>query len=171
MSLTPRFLVLLTSLAAVFLFAAGCGDDDSDSEDSGDTPETLELVSDPEGENFAVVDLGEKGGSVGDMYVFDGPMLDTDGEEAGQVYGTQTSISLDDGGEVVQAMITYDLGDGNQILVGGTAEYDDGDGLIEGEEYVRPIIGGTGDYADAGGTMTTVRQTDGAYEQTFTFGD
>ena len=169
MSLIPRFLVLLTSLAAVFLFAAGCGDDDDS--DSGDEPETLELVSDPDGENFAVVDLGEKGGSVGDMYVFDGPMVDAAGEDAGQVYGTQTSISLDGGGEVVQAMITYDLGDGNQILVGGTAEYDDGDGLVEGEEYVRPILGGTGDYADAGGTMTTVRQTDGAYAQTFDFGD
>lgn len=164
--------VLFISLAAALLFAAGCGDDDDDS-DTPDTPETLELISDPEGETFAVVDLGEKGTTAGDIYVFDGPMLDPDsGDVAGQVYGTQTSLSLDDGAEVVQAMITYEVGEGNQILVGGTAEYSsESDGLAQGEEYVRPIIGGTGDYADAGGTMTTVRQSDGSYEQTFDFGD
>ena len=61
---------------------------------------------------------------------------------------------------------------GDQILVGGTAEYPaDRDGLVRGEEYVRPILGGTGDYAGADGTMTTVRQSDGSYEQTFEFGD
>jgi hypothetical protein len=30
---------------------------------------------------------------------------------------------------------------------------------------------GTGEYADADGTLTTVRQPDGGYEQTFEFGD
>ena len=168
MSRAPRALLLCTSIAATLLFAAGCGDDDEEP----DAPETLELVSDPEGETFAVVDLGEKGTTAGDIYVFDGPMLDPDsGEPAGNVYGTQTSVTLDDGAEVVQAMITYELDQG-QILVGGTAEYpDEGGGLVEGEAYVRPILGGTGDYADAGGTMTTVRQSDGSYEQTFDFGD
>ena len=169
MSRTPRALVLFTSLAAALLFAAGCGDDD---DSDSDAPETLKLVSDPDGEVFDVVDLNDKGTTAGDIYVFDGPMLDESEEDAGHVYGTQTSITLEDGVEVVQAMITYEVSDGNQILVGGTAEYPQGGGgLVEGEEYVRPILGGTGDYADAGGTMTTVRQSDGSYEQTFDFED
>ena len=147
---------------------AGCGGDDEES----DEPETLNLVSDPAGEVFDVVDVGDKGESAGDIFVFDGPMLDADGGDAGHVYGTQTSISLGDDTQVVQAMLTYALDEDNQILVGGTAEYPvGGDGLVKGEEYVRPILGGTGDYADAGGTMTTVRQDDGSYEQTFEFGD
>ena len=67
-------------------------------------------------------------------------------------------------------MITYELGEGDQILVGGTAEYpSEGEGLVEGEEYVRPILGGTGEYAHADGTLTTVRQADGSYDQTFEF--
>ncbi len=88
------------------------------------------------------------------------------------MYGTQTALSTESDVGVVQAMITYEIGEGSQILVGGTAEYPaDGGGLVEGEQYVRPILGGTGDYAGAGGTMTTVRQSDGSYEQTFEFGD
>lgn len=154
------------AIAAALLLVAGCGDDD-------DAPENLDLVSDPQEEVFEVVDLGSRGGSVGDIAVFDGPMLDPDSEEVvGHAYGTQTSLSLDDETAVVQAMITYELGEGDQVLVGGTAEYPaDGDGLVEGEEYVRPILGGTGEYAGASGTLTTVRQPDGSYEQSFDFGD
>lgn len=131
--------MLLTSLAAALLLVAGCGDDD-------DAPETLNLVSDPEEGVFEVVDLQRQGRTVGDFFVFDGPMLDPDSEEVvGHAYGTQTSLSLGGDAEIVQAMITYELGEGDQILVGGTAEYpSDGDGLVAGEEYVRPILGGTG---------------------------
>ncbi len=145
---------------------AGCGEDEDDLE-------TLHLVSDPKEEVFDVVDVGDRGRTAGDFYVFEGPMLDPDSEEvAGHVFGTQTSLSLDDDTDVVQALITYELGEGSQILVGGTAEYPaGGDGLVEGEEYVRPILGGTGDYAAADGSLTTVRQSDGSYEQTFEFGD
>lgn len=159
-------LVLFASLAAALLLVAGCGEDE---DDLG----TLDLVSDPDEEVFEVVDVGRRGKTVGDVFVFDVPMLDPDGGEVvGHAYGTQTSLSLHDDSEVVQAMITYELGDGNQILIGGTAEYPaNRDGLVKGEEYVRPILGGTGDYAGADGILTTVRQSDGSYEQTFEFGD
>jgi hypothetical protein len=164
-SRTNKVLVLVASLAALLLIA-GCGDDE---DDLG----TLQLVSDPDGEVFEVVDVGGKGKTLGDLYAFEGPMLDPDsGEVAGHVYGTQTSLSVDGEDEVVQALITYELSEDTQILVGGTAEYPaSGDGLVEGEEHVRPILGGTGDYAGADGTLTTVHQADGSYEQTFNFGD
>jgi hypothetical protein len=166
---SPRIvplLIALASLAVALVALAGCGDDDNDA------PDTLNLVSDPEGEVFEVVDIGGKGKSLGDLYAFEGPMLDPDsGDVAGHVYGTQTSLSAGED-DVVQALITYEIGEDSQILVGGTAEYpSEGGGLVTGEEYVRPILGGTGDYASADGTMTTVRQSDGSYEQTFEFGD
>jgi hypothetical protein len=163
----PVSKILLVGLVAAVLLV-GCGGDDGD-----DEPATLTLVSDPSEEVFEVVDVGERGRTVGDFYVFEGPMLDPDTDEvAGHAYGTQTSLSLDGENEIVQATITYELTDGDQILVGGVAEYPaEGGGLVEGEEYVRPVLGGTGEYADAGGTLTTVRQPDGSYEQTFEFGD
>jgi hypothetical protein len=159
--------LLIATVAAALFFLAGCGDEDEDE------PEPLSLVSNPAEEVFEVVDVGDRGRTVGDVFAFEGPMLDPDTDEVvGHAYGTQTSISLGDDTEVVQAMITYDMGEGDQIVVGGTAEYPaDGEGLVEGEEYARPILGGTGEYADAGGTLTTVRQPDGSYEQTFEFGD
>ena len=161
-----RAVILISALAAALLLVAGCGEEEDDLE-------TLRLISDPEEEVFEVIDVGSKGRSVGGIFVFEGPMLEPDSEEvAGHAYGTQTSLSLGDDTEVVQAMITYELGEGDQILVGGTAEYPaDGDGLVEGEEYARPILGGTGEYAGTDGTLTTVRQPDGSYEQTFEFGD
>jgi hypothetical protein len=165
---SPRTLKAIALFAALAVTAvlAGCGDDEDD-------PETLRLVSDPTEEVFEVVDVGERGKTLGDLYAFEGAMLDPDtGEVAGHVYGTQTSLSVDGEDEVVQALITYELSEESQILVGGTAEYPaDGDGLVEGEEHVRPILGGTGDYANVDGTLTTVRQADGSYEQTFEFAD
>ena len=165
--LPVRPFAVLALIATALLPVAGCGGEDDDE------PETLNLVSDPKEEVFEVIDLGDKGATVGDIFVFEGPMLDPDSEEVvGQAYGTQTSLSLDDESQVVQAMITYELEDSGQILIGGTAEYPaEGDGLVEGEEYVRPILGGTGDYAGADGSLTTVRQPDGSYEQAFEFGE
>ena len=88
------------------------------------------------------------------------------------MYGTQTSIALDADSETVQAMITYDFRDGNRITVGGIGEYPRGDrGLVENQEFERPILGGTGSYAGASGTVTSVRRPDDSYEHTFEIED
>jgi hypothetical protein len=140
---------------------AGCG--------GGGGGETLSVVAPATGLHQATVDVGAKGTSGGDVYVFDGPLLDSDeGETIGHVYGTQTSVALDSDSETVQAMITFDLGDGDRITVGGIGEYPRGDkDLIENQQFERPILGGTGRYEDARGVDTTVRRPDGGYEHTF----
>jgi hypothetical protein len=147
-------------IGAVIAVSAGCG---------GGGGETLSIVAPAKGLHQSTVDLGPAGKSGGDVYVFDGPLVDSEEKETiGNVYGTQTSISLDSNSETVQAMITYDLGHGDRITVGGIGKYPRGDvGLVENQEFERPILGGTGRYAGANGTVTSVRRSDGSYEHTF----
>lgn len=153
-----------TSLAFVMIGAAiavsaGCGDDS----------ETLSVVATAKGQHLSTLDLGRQGKSGGDVYVFNSPLLDSEEKESiGSVYGTQTSIALDSDSETVQAMITYDFRNGDRITVGGISEYPRRDtGLVENQEFERPILGGTGRYAGARGTVTSVRRPDGSYEHTF----
>lgn len=156
--------IALAALVAAFAVGAGCG---------GEGSESLSVVASAKGLNQKTVDLGPEGKSAGDVYVFDGPLLDSEEQESiGNVYGTQTSIALDSDAETVQAMITYDFGDGDRLTVGGIGQYPRGDtGLAEGQEFERPILGGTGRYAGADGTVTSVRRPDGAYEHDFEIED
>jgi hypothetical protein len=150
-------------IGAVIAISAGCGGGG----------ETLSVVATAKGQHQTTVDLGPQGKSSGDIYVFDAPLLDSQEKESiGSVYGTQTSISLDSDSETVQAMITYDFRDGDRITVGGIGQYPRGDiGLVGNEEFERPILGGTGRYAGASGTVTSVRRSDGSYEHTFEIED
>ena len=143
---------------AALAIGTGCGSDG----------ETLSVVAPAKGLHQSTVDLGPEGKSGGDVYVFDGPLVDSEGKSIGSVYGTQTSISLDSDSETVQAMITYDFGGGDRITVGGISEYPRAEtGLVENQEFERPILGGTGRYGGADGTLTSVRRPDGSYEHTF----
>jgi hypothetical protein len=162
----PRIPLALAIAGVLVAAGAGCGDDDDDGE-------TLSVVATAKGAHASTVDLGRPGKSGGDIYVFDNPLLDAEEEETvGTVHGTQTSIALDGGSETVQAMITYDFGDGDRITVGGISEYPRSDtGLVVNREFERPILGGTGRYAGADGTVTTVRRPDNSYEHTFQIED
>jgi hypothetical protein len=127
---------------------------------------TIRFVSPDVAPSF--VDLGEPGRSVGDLTIFDGTVLDGKGEqEVGHYYGTQVTVAVADT-QVVQSMITYDLGDDDSLLFGGIGEYPaEGGGLVKGQRFTRPVLGGTGRYAGATGTVTTIRRDDGSYEQRF----
>jgi len=152
-----------TTLSRVVLLAcsasllAGCG--------SG--ARTLRVVSTPP--DLKTVDLPPRGKSPGDLYTFSSVLLDrTRRRPIGVLRGTQTSIRLEGGRELVQGILTFRLGRGNDILVGGLSEFPtSGTGLIVGRPYVRSILGGTGAYADARGTLTSTRRSDGSYEQLF----
>ncbi len=150
----------MATIGAVIAVGAGCGDDDDE--------DTLSVVATAKGTHIRTVDLGDQGRSSGDLFVFDSPPVDSEEKEpVGKVYGTQTTIAVA-GTEVVQANITYDLGDGDRITVGGISEYPrGGNGLVVNREFERPILGGTGQYAGAQGTLTSVRRPDNSYEHTF----
>jgi hypothetical protein len=153
------FVLALAGLGTLAL--GGCG--------GGSDGKTFTVISTAGGVTLKRIDLGSPGPSAGDLIVFDGPLVSTDGRKpAGHVYGTQTSVKATEATEVVQAFITYDFGDGNRITIGGTGTYRTGaTGLQPGKTFVRPILGGTGTYAGADGTLTSVHMSNGDYEQTF----
>jgi hypothetical protein len=116
------------------------------------------------------IDLGAPGKTPGDLYVFAGPLTDSHGHAIGRIRGDQTSIAIDDGAETVQLNATYQFRDG-QVVVGGLSQYplDPSNNPIAGRTFVRSVLGGTGRYEGAHGTMTTVRRSDGTFQQTLRF--
>jgi hypothetical protein len=66
-------------------------------------------------------------------------------------------------------MLTYQLGTGNEIVVGGlSASPLNANGfLVKNKTFVRAVLGGTGIYSGASGTVTTKRLTATRYLQVF----
>lgn len=116
------------------------------------------------------LDFPPLGKSPGDVYVFDATVATANGRRViGRLRGTQTDIKLERGVETVQGMLTYELGSGNEIVVGGlSANPLSSTGfLVRGKSFVRAVLGGTGRYAGAKGTLTTTRLTSTRYLQVF----
>ncbi len=116
------------------------------------------------------LDFPPLGKSPGDVYVFDATVVAANGRTVvGRLRGTQTDIKLERGVETVQGLLTFELGRGNQIVVGGlSANSLSGAGfLIKGNVFVRAVLGGTGKYAGATGTLTSKRLSGGRYLQVF----
>lgn len=116
------------------------------------------------------LDLGAPGKTAGDLYVIASTLTTPNGRTViGRLRGTQTSIGLESGAETVQVAATFELRHG-QVVVGGLSQYPtDGTGNVAGQTFVRPVLGGTGRYAGAHGTLTSVRRADGTYAQTLRF--
>jgi hypothetical protein len=119
--------------------------------------------------HVTTIDLGPPGKSPGDFYPFDAKILTRNGRRViGQLRGTQTDIKLEHRAETVQGLLTFEFGTGNQIVVGGLGAYPlTGTGLIPGKHYVRAVLGGTGRYAGAKGTLTSTQLSSGRYDQVF----
>jgi hypothetical protein len=163
--------ISLLGLLALLAALSGCGEPGPAAGDAG-TPAALELVSVPVVPER--IDLGEKGPSRGDIYVFDADLHEQGGDAVvGHIYGTHTSFGITDGREILQLQLAFDLGEGDSILVGGLSQYTTkGDAVLPtGETYNRAIIGGTGQYAGAGGTLTATRQDDGSVLNEFDFAE
>lgn len=114
-------------------------------------------------------DLGAPGQTAGDLYAYHGD-VERDGTKIGTVWGSHISLGVQGDREVVQGLITFRFGR-SEIMAAGLAAYPlaDQSGTVLNEPFKRPIIGGTGRYDGARGTLTTVRNDDGTYSQTFRF--
>lgn len=106
----------------------------------------------------ATVDLGEEGDSVGDTLVFSNEVYDS--EDANVVGSDQGSCVRTKKGEAWECTFTVSLSDGGIVVQG--ALYDDG------RDSTLAITGGTGNYSGATGEME-LKARDGGEKYEFTF--
>jgi Dirigent-like protein len=119
--------------------------------------------------HIGTLDFPPRGKSPGDVYVFDATILSPSSHRViGRLRGTQTEIKIERGMETVQGMLTYQFGDGSEIVIGGLAAYPlTGKNLVKGRTFVRPVLGGTGRYAGARGVVLSRRLSGNRYDQVF----
>jgi hypothetical protein len=115
--------------------------------------QTLTTVADARKHPVQLIDNGEPGDSVGDILVFDQPLLDKDmnpiGNNSGTCIRTRVAHSFQ-----CQWTLTTETG---SIQVAGR-EYDKGSSSIS-------IIGGTGAYQGISGEMESTNNNDGTFTQ------
>jgi len=118
------------------------------------SPQTLITVADARSQAAEVIDTGTPGDSVGDILVFDQPLLNDQYNHIGNNSGTciRTRVA-----HSFQCQWTLTLEDGS-IQVAGR-EFEQGASDIT-------IVGGTGRYTGITGEMTSVNNNDGTFTQT-----
>jgi allene oxide cyclase-like protein len=100
---------------------------------------------------FEVVDGGKAGFGFGDQLVEDAPVLDTAGKKIGESFTTVDIVngaSMEDAWGLIDCSIVLD--DGTIQFNGSMATKDLGTGVTV------PVVGGTGEYAGAGGSVKMV---------------
>jgi len=134
-------IVLLSTVATI----AGC---------SATSWQKMITVADARVHKAQIVDLGEPGDSPGDLFVFDQPLLDGNGNNIGNNSGVCIRTRV---GHSLQCQWTLTMSNGS-IQVAGR-EFDQGASDIA-------IVGGTGKYAGVSGYMESVNNGDGTFRQT-----
>lgn len=117
----------------------------------------LTTIADARVQAARYIDTGEPGDSVGDILVFDQPLLDERHATIGNNSGTCIRTRV---GHSYQCQWTLTLEDGG-IQVAGR-EFDQGASQIS-------IVGGTGSYAGIVGDMRSVNNNDGTFTQTLRY--
>jgi hypothetical protein len=120
-------------------------------------PRTIVTIADARVHAAHFIDIGEPGDSVGDMFVFDQPLLDERNNSIGNNSGTCIRTRV---GHSSQCQWTLSLNNGS-IQVAGR-EFDKGASDIS-------IVGGTGTYSGSTGEMRSVNNNDGTYTQTLNY--
>jgi len=155
--------------AAIALALSGCSSPPS-APLSTSRPVTT-LVVQQRAPILADIDLQANGKSLGDLYVFEASVTDSEGRK-GALTGTLLVADLPDpkSGEVSELRLgdlTFVL-DGDQLLVKGATVYPQAQReMAVNQPQVRAVIGGTGRYIGVDGEVSTVRNADGTYTHTF----
>ncbi len=124
---------------------------------SQETPQTLVTIADARVNTAQHLDIGEPGDSVGDILVFDQPLLNKDMKKIGNNSGTCTRTQV---GHIFQCQWTLTFENGS-IQVAGR-EFDQGTSTLS-------IVGGTGKYSGITGEMESTNNNDGTFTQTLRY--
>jgi hypothetical protein len=135
-------------LTASVLGAASC---------SQENTQTLITIADARIEPAKFIDTGKPGDSVGDILVFDQPLLDEQHKDIGNNSGSCIRTRVE---HSFQCQWTLTLDNGS-IQVAGR-EFDQGISAIS-------IVGGTGSYSGISGDMKSVNNNDGTFTQTLRY--
>ena len=120
-------------------------------------PQTLLTIADARVHTAQYIDTGATGDSVGDILVFDQPLLDDQNNKIGNNSGTCIRTQL---GHSFQCQWTLTFESGS-IQVAGR-EFDQGSSDIS-------IVGGTGKFSGITGEMQSVNNKDGTFTQTLRY--
>jgi len=120
-------------------------------------PHTLVTIADARTDKAKFIDVGEAGDSVGDILVFDQPLLNEREQKIGTNSGTCIRTRMAHSFQC-QWTLAFDNG---SIQVAGR-EFDKGASLLT-------IVGGTGQYAGISGDMESVNNNDGTFTQTLRY--
>ena len=166
-----KFLVSLSALALVL--AACSGTDRAGTLDKGTTTLTVSFLRPADAETN-VVDLDPPGPSLGDRLEFTVPLV-KDGEPFGEMTGVLTTTRLGKGKgasavkEERTGVMTFRFNDSDSITVNGASRVQPGKREPDvNDPQVRDVVGGTGAYLDATGSLRSLRNDDGSYTYTFT---
>jgi hypothetical protein len=140
--------VKILCLTAIVLGTTAC---------TQEKPRQLITIADARTNTAQLIDIGEPGDSVGDILVFDQPLLDEHREPIGNNSGTCIRTRIGHSFQC-QWTLTFDSG---SIQVAGR-EFDQGESTIS-------IIGGTGRYNGISGEMASVNNNDGTFTQTLRY--
>jgi hypothetical protein len=122
------------------------------------------------------VDLHLEGASVADMVLYEASVAGEQGE-SGMLTGFLITADVPDAetGDVHQdrlGQLSFDLGNGNSLVVAGEAIYPGEDvEMTANAEQLRAVVGGTGEFMGARGQVETTRNDGGSYRHEFTLLD
>ncbi len=119
-----------------------------------ETHQTLVTIADARVDTAQHIDTVEAGDSIGDILIFDQPLLDKDMKEIGNNSGTCVRTRV---GHSFQCQWTLIFENGS-IQVAGR-ELDQGTSIVS-------IVGGTGKYSGISGEMESTNNNNGTFTQT-----
>ena len=125
-------------------------------------PQSMVTIADARNNPAQMIDIGEPGDSIGDILIFDQPLLDKNKNKIGNNSGTCIRTLV---GFSFQCQWTLTFGstikNSGSIVVAGR-EFDKGTSTVS-------IIGGTGKYSGIVGEMETTNNNDGTFTQVLSY--